>query len=311
MSRWTNGRRGVRLAGLASLALVVLALGCGRPPDEAWLRFLGFSVTTTSTATTTTTTTTTTTNTTVVEGELRDGTTLSATANFQNASQNVGTAGGTGIEVYRVRIDYRMSGYSPPASEYGVNLYLPALGTGKDSTASTGSLSVALAPISLKQWLINTGAFESQESKPVVDLTAHLTFYAKTDEGAELEVEGSVAIALTNTGATATASNTTVSVVWQADAVIGGADGGFVVSRTGSSTPQLEVEFTLSGSAVNGTDFSAVDSPLIIPAGSASVIFTVTALPGGTSGSKVTITLSSSTSYTVGTPSSATLKIVD
>ena len=48
----------------------------------------------------------------------------------------------------------------PPSAEYDVNLYLapPA-----DSTATTGTLAIALAPISLKQWLINTGAFETGE----------------------------------------------------------------------------------------------------------------------------------------------------
>ena len=34
--------RGVRIAAAALLVLTVAATGCGRPADEAWLRFLGF-----------------------------------------------------------------------------------------------------------------------------------------------------------------------------------------------------------------------------------------------------------------------------
>jgi len=167
--------RGFRIAAAALLVLTVTTTGCERPPDDAWLRCLGFSVgnATTSLA--------------VIEGEL-DNTTLKANANFENSSRNVTSTGGVGILVYGARVDYRMSGYSPPAAEYGVTLYLqpPA----KDA-ATTGTLTdFPLASASLKQWLINAGA-----GAPV-NLTARVTFFAETDGGVKIETVGSIGIVL-------------------------------------------------------------------------------------------------------------------
>ena len=87
-----------------------------------------------------------------------------------------------------------MTGFSPPAGEYPLNLYLPPPA---ESTATTGTLTAfPLAPASLKQWLIDTGV----RGPRYVQLTAHVTFYGETDEGASLQTEGSIRIALTNTG---------------------------------------------------------------------------------------------------------------
>lgn len=169
-------RRCAAFAGVALLLFAVLAAGCGRPPDEAWLRCTGFGDgdATTSLA--------------VIEGELQDSKTLKANANFENSSLNVNGTGGIGILVYRARIDYRMSGYSPPAAEYDVTLYLQS--PVKD-VATTGTLTdFPLASASLKQWLINAGA-----GAPV-NLTARVTFFAETDEGGKIETVGSIGIVL-------------------------------------------------------------------------------------------------------------------
>lgn len=293
MSAESPGRRSARFAGVALLAFTVLATACGRPPDEAWLTLLGFGDTTSATSTS-------------LDGKLRDGTALTAKANLQNSSLYVGQKVGTGILVNRARVDYRMSGYSPPSADYNVNLYLapPA-----DSKATTGTLTVSLASISLKQWLIDTGAFDDSASKPVVELTANVTFFGETDEGTKLEVKGSIGIALTNTGATTNTTNTTVSVTWNADASIGGPDGGFTVTRSGSTAAELEVKFATSGSADTTNDYYALGTSVLIPAGSKSTTIAVSARSTGTSGRTVIINLSSSTSYTVGTPSSASLQI--
>ena len=98
----------------------------GRPPDEAWLRFLGFRA----------------------ERRDHDAGVLKRrparrrrptrrTPSSRTHSLYVGQQGGTGILVNRARIDYRMAGFSPPAAEYPVNLYL----AGRPPTAqpSTGA----------------------------------------------------------------------------------------------------------------------------------------------------------------------------
>jgi hypothetical protein len=192
MTTGSTGLRGARVVAAALFVLTVTATGCGRPPDEAWLRFLGFF----ETGVTTTTLT-------VLEGELNDGKTDSADAVFSNASVTVGVSGGgtgTGILVRSARVDYRMSGYAPPSAEYPLNLYLGQSshtnGTATVSGAAEGRTSIPLATASLKQWLINTHAFSNASATPTAYLTANVTFFAETDDGNKLETEGSIGIAL-------------------------------------------------------------------------------------------------------------------
>jgi len=176
MTTGLTSLRGVRITA-ALLVLAFAVNGCGRPPDEAWLRCLGFSSGTGTNSLA------------VLEGKL-DSTTTTANANFENRSSNVGQIGGTGVLVYRARIDYRMAGYAPPAAEYDVTLYLqPPTKEG----ATTGTLTaLPLASASLKMWLISAGA-----SAPV-NLTARVTFFAETDDGNKIETVGSIGIVLTS-----------------------------------------------------------------------------------------------------------------
>ena len=51
----------------------------------------------------------------------------------------------------------------------------------------------------------------------------------------------------------------------------------FVISRPANVTNgPLDVYFTLGGTGVNGTDYEPLESPVVIPAGAASVKLTVT-----------------------------------
>jgi hypothetical protein len=181
-------RLAVRCAGAALLILAVVGAGCDRPPDEAWLRFLGFARTgeTASLA--------------LLEGKLRDGITDAADANFENRSLGVARdTAGTGVLVFRARVDYRMTGFAPPPAEYAVNLYLPAA-TGADASTTTATLTAfPLATAALKHWLIETQAFEDAEERPTVDLTAIVTFFGVTDEGTELQTSGGISLSLANT----------------------------------------------------------------------------------------------------------------
>jgi hypothetical protein len=185
--------RPVSLALAAAVLAATLAASCGAPPDEAWLRFLGFRATDATT------------NLTVLSGKLRDGTTDSADAAFENGSVIVGkTGGGTGVLVYRARVQYRMSGFAPPAMDYPVTLYLPAgaaaTGTDAAAAAATGVLAdFPIAPATLKNWLLETHAFEDATLTPSVELQAVVTFYGVTDEDVDLVTTGAIAVSLANT----------------------------------------------------------------------------------------------------------------
>ena len=89
--------------------------------------------------------------------------------------------------------------------------------------------------------------------------------------------------------------------------------GTFTVSRTGSTAAALTVNYTVGGTATNGTDYTTIPTSVVIPAGSASATITVTPIDDTVSESNetVVVTLSSSASYNVGSQSAATVTIAD
>src|SRR5439155_3735305 len=73
------------------------------------------------------------------------------------------------------------------------------------------------------------------------------------------------------------------------------------------------VNYALSGTAANGTDYTSLGSTLTIPAGSSSATVTVTPIDDTlVEGSEtVVLTLSSSANYSIGSPNNATVTIAD
>ena len=89
--------------------------------------------------------------------------------------------------------------------------------------------------------------------------------------------------------------------------------GVFTVSRTGSTSASLTVNYTIGGSATNGADYQTLTGSVLIPAWASSAPIVVktlddTALEGNET---VILTLSADAAYTLGAPTSATVTIVD
>ena len=89
--------------------------------------------------------------------------------------------------------------------------------------------------------------------------------------------------------------------------------GTFTVTRTGDTTSALTVNYTLNGTAQNGTDYQQLGSSVTIPAGSTSAVVTVTPIDDSIAETNETVilTLSTNAAYTVGSPEHATVTIVD
>jgi large repetitive protein len=87
----------------------------------------------------------------------------------------------------------------------------------------------------------------------------------------------------------------------------------YTVNLNQASFSALSVNFALSGTAANGTDFAAITSPLVIPAGNTTGTITVNPTADATieADETVTLTLSAGTGYTVGVPASATGTILN
>jgi hypothetical protein len=89
--------------------------------------------------------------------------------------------------------------------------------------------------------------------------------------------------------------------------------GSFTVSRTGPTTSALTVAWTITGTAVKNVDRLSVPLSPTIPAGASSVVITVTPLQDTLveGNETITATLGAGSGYIVGSPSTATVTIVD
>jgi hypothetical protein len=157
---------------LAALFLAVIA-GCDSPPDEAWLRIIGFQDVSGV-------------NTSSIEAPLGGGTTT-VTALLENNSLNVGSDSGVGITVTSVRIEY---GGGLPGAEYPVTLFIPA--PAKDG-AGENKVEVPIAPASLKAWV------KANKAVPQggLAISASVRFSAHTEEGRDLDASGGLLVTFT------------------------------------------------------------------------------------------------------------------
>jgi len=89
--------------------------------------------------------------------------------------------------------------------------------------------------------------------------------------------------------------------------------GTFTITRTGSTSSALDVFFTVSGTATSGTDYTALTSPVTIPAGQLSVTLTVTPVDDFTAevAETVIVTITNTANYNVAAPGNATVTIDD
>ena len=85
------------------------------------------------------------------------------------------------------------------------------------------------------------------------------------------------------------------------------------LTRNGCLSSALTVNYTVSGSAAAGTDYSGLSGSVTIPAGAASAIVTVTPInDSNVEGDEtIVLTLASSASYTAGSPNSASIILLD
>ncbi len=87
--------------------------------------------------------------------------------------------------------------------------------------------------------------------------------------------------------------------------------GYFTVTRTGSTTSALTVNYNVSGTATAGSDYNALSGSVTIPAGSTSATITVTPINDAAveSDETVIVTLTTNSAYNRGSPYSATVTI--
>ncbi|MDH3397948.1 MAG: hypothetical protein OEM81_08980, partial [Acidimicrobiia bacterium] len=89
--------------------------------------------------------------------------------------------------------------------------------------------------------------------------------------------------------------------------------GSFTIHRGGSTSSALTVDYSLGGTAGNGTDYASLAVSVVIPAGKSSALVTVSAVDDALDETNETVilTLLSRPRYSIGSPSSATVTIID
>jgi hypothetical protein len=89
--------------------------------------------------------------------------------------------------------------------------------------------------------------------------------------------------------------------------------GTFKVHRRGNTSSALTVVYALGGTADNGSDYASLGTSVVIPAGQSWAVVTVSPVDDGRDESSETVTLAlrSGSSYSIGSPSSATVTIFD
>ncbi|MFN3360181.1 MAG: Calx-beta domain-containing protein [Pseudanabaenaceae cyanobacterium] len=88
----------------------------------------------------------------------------------------------------------------------------------------------------------------------------------------------------------------------------------FTITRSGGDLSQpLTVNYTIGGTATNGTDYTSISSSVVIPIGQSSTTITINPLFDGLieGNETVTLTLASNVNYTIGAPNTATVTIAD
>jgi glucose/arabinose dehydrogenase len=93
----------------------------------------------------------------------------------------------------------------------------------------------------------------------------------------------------------------------------GGDNGSFIITRSGQLAEPLFVEYTITGTAENGTDYVGLNGTLVIPVDNPSATITVAPIDDTIfeGPETVVLTLQTSGDYVLGTPTTATVTITE
>jgi len=162
-------------------------------------------------------------------------------------------------------------------------------------------------PVTTWNWNFGDGATSSTQS-PSHTYGSAGNYTATLTVGGSSGQTSSASRVITVTNAPAPLSTVTVVASQPLASLLSA--GEFTITRNGSTSSALTVNYSLGGSAVNGRDYQTLSGSAVIPAGSAST--KVVVQPKGllTVLKTVVLTVSPDSSYNVSSPNSATVTIL-
>jgi hypothetical protein len=111
----------------------------------------------------------------------------------------------------------------------------------------------------------------------------------------------------------ATSVLVTVAAIDPSASETGPDPGVFRFTRTGSTSSSLNVQYSIGGTAINGTDYQSIGTSIVIPTGQASADLTIAPVVDGLAEATETVILTvlDDELYDVGSPADATVSIAD
>jgi len=197
----------------------------------------------------------------------------------------------TGITTNALTVNYSTSGTATNGSDYNTlsgSITIPA-----------GSSSVSI-PITA----INDTDFEGDEYLNL-NLQTSANYVLEGSTSATVSIadndKPTVSIVASDANAAETLSTETANT------------GEFTITRTGTTANSLTLNYTVAGTATNGSDYNSLGSTIVIPAGASSVTIPIIPIDNFTleSTETVVLNLSTDTAYNLGTNNSATVNIAD
>jgi hypothetical protein len=214
-----------------------------------------------------------------------------ASASESGTDQGTFTITLTGSTTAAITVNFSVSGTATNGSDF------MALGTSVTIAAGAASATVTVTPV-------DDTVAESNETV-ILTIAANAAYSIGTPSNATVTIADNdtqpptlptVAVAATDAAAAEPSNN-----------------GMFTFTRTGSTTAALTVNFSVSGTATSGSDYTALGTSVTIPAGAASVNKSVTSIDNTVVESieTVIVAIASNAAYTIGSPASATVTIAD
>jgi hypothetical protein len=201
--------------------------------------------------------------------------------------------------------------------------------TGSTSAALTVTYSLTGGAVPGLDYQTLTGSVQIPANSSFVDITITPVddIIDENDETVVLTISGSADYSVGNTAGNATitiadndgppagaGSTVSVTATTPAAAEQGPVAGVFTLTRTNPNANPLTVFYSLSGSATNGLDFTALTGSIVIPANQPTVTVTITPVDDnlGEGDETVILTIAPNNNYLVsGTDPSATVTITD
>ncbi len=194
----------------------------------------------------------------------------------------------TGSTASSLLVNYSIGGTAISGSDYS------SIGTSVSIPAGSSSATRTITPI-------NDTAVEATETVVLTLTSGSYTIGSPSSATVNIADNDSSPVPIVSISASDSSASES-----------GPGTGRFTLTRTGSTASSLTVNYTIGGMAINGSDYSSIGASVSIPAGSSSATRTITPINDTAVEATETVVLTlTSGSYTIGSPNSATVNIVD